>query len=95
MLWIAVLCSVGLCLACMYIYRQDIIGDRIFMLISIFMGGILVYFTMVMLGVPYNLWMPTGIFVFAGFLLGFQASRVAIRLRKAERASSQSKKGDS
>ncbi|MCE7989943.1 MAG: hypothetical protein DYG89_53020 [Caldilinea sp. CFX5] len=90
MLIILIACSISLCLACMYIYRQDIIGDRTFMIVSIIMGGALVYFSMVMLGVPYNLWQPMSIFVVAGLLLGFQASRVAIRLRHAEKSRTQS-----
>jgi len=95
MLFLLTIFSIGSCLATMYIYRQDMIGDRIFMLFSILLGGILVYTGMIVLGVPYSSWKPMSIFVFAGLLLGFQSSRVAIRYRNIERANLQSHKDSS
>ena len=87
---LTVFCVVS-CLVVMYIYRQNLVGDCIFMLLSILLGGLLVYFGMVMLGVPYSSWKPMSIFVFAGLLLGFQASRVAIRYRRIERSNAETK----
>jgi len=95
MLFLLTIFSIGSCLVTMYIYRQDMMGDRMFMLFSILLGGILVYTGLIMLGVPYSSWKPMSIFVFAGLLLGFQASRVAIRYRRIERANSQSRKDNS
>lgn len=91
MLFLLTVFSIVSCLVVMYIYRRNLVGDRVFKLLSILLGGLLVYFGMVVLGVPYSSWKPMSIFVFAGLLLGFQASRVAIRYRRIERSNVEAK----
>lgn len=95
MLFVLVLCFVGINLFLAYLYRQGVISDKMLIIITGLTAGTSVYVGLVVLGVAYDNWGPISIFVVAGLLLGIQGAGVAIRIRKAERASSQSSKDDS